>query len=146
MRTSSRVGLSYEERQVIVIGEIIQELLEAHQEKKAVNINTDLGAAGLGLSKGKTSLGIRSIRSIRKPMSGAGISMISFSISSSTSSTTSSSSSSSCSTTTTSSSTSSSSSFSSSVLSLNGGSSLPESSSSEIVVTNSTGSVLYKKA
>uniref|UniRef100_A0A1B0G9N3 Elongator complex protein 3 n=1 Tax=Glossina morsitans morsitans TaxID=37546 RepID=A0A1B0G9N3_GLOMM len=33
------VGLSYEERQVIVIGEIIQELLKAHEEKKDVNIN-----------------------------------------------------------------------------------------------------------
>uniref|UniRef100_A0A1I8P7Q6 Elongator complex protein 3 n=1 Tax=Stomoxys calcitrans TaxID=35570 RepID=A0A1I8P7Q6_STOCA len=33
------VGLSREERQVIVIGEIIQELLQAHEEKKDVNLN-----------------------------------------------------------------------------------------------------------
>lgn len=33
------MGLSREERQVIVIGEIIQELLQAHEEKKDVNLN-----------------------------------------------------------------------------------------------------------
>lgn len=33
------VGLSREERMVIVIGEIIQELLKANDEKKEVNIN-----------------------------------------------------------------------------------------------------------
>ncbi|XP_039949374.1 elongator complex protein 3 [Bactrocera tryoni] len=33
------VGLSREERSVIVIGEIIQELLKAHEEKKDVNLN-----------------------------------------------------------------------------------------------------------
>lgn len=33
------VGLSREERMVIVIGEIIQELLKAHDEKKNVDLN-----------------------------------------------------------------------------------------------------------
>lgn len=33
------VGLSREERQVVVIGEIIQELLQAHDDKKDVNLN-----------------------------------------------------------------------------------------------------------
>lgn len=33
------VGLSKEERMVIVIGEIIQELLKAHDDKKDVNLN-----------------------------------------------------------------------------------------------------------
>ncbi|EDW64910.1 elongator complex protein 3 [Drosophila virilis] len=33
------VGLSREERQVLVIGEIIQELLKAHEDKKDVNLN-----------------------------------------------------------------------------------------------------------
>lgn len=33
------MGLSREERQVIVIGEIIQELLQAHEDKKDVNLN-----------------------------------------------------------------------------------------------------------
>lgn len=31
--------MSREERQVIVIGEIIQELLQAHEDKKDVNLN-----------------------------------------------------------------------------------------------------------
>lgn len=33
------VGLSREERMVLVIGEIIQDLLKAHQENKDVNLN-----------------------------------------------------------------------------------------------------------
>lgn len=33
------VGLTREERMVVVIGEIIQELLKSHEEKKDVNLN-----------------------------------------------------------------------------------------------------------
>jgi len=36
---AAAVGLSREERQVLVIGEIIQELLKAHEAKKDVNLN-----------------------------------------------------------------------------------------------------------
>lgn len=33
------VGLSREERMVLVIGEVVQELLKAHEERKDVNLN-----------------------------------------------------------------------------------------------------------
>jgi elongator complex protein 3 len=33
------VGLSKEERMVIVVGEIIQELIKSHEERKDVNLN-----------------------------------------------------------------------------------------------------------
>lgn len=37
--STAGVGLSREERQVLVVGEIIQELLRAHEAKKDVNLN-----------------------------------------------------------------------------------------------------------